>query len=315
MAGAFLALKYPPCGAWAAATLHQHLGIASSSPLAWWGASYLVLRLLSVGFDFLAGTLPHTSFWGFTYYALFPPAFLAGPLERLAPFQARTPLSHALLNHAAWRIGRGAFKKFVLADTLALVSLSPQLAQDVTSPWAAWALAYAYAWRLYWDFSGYSDMAIGAGQILGVRLPENFDRPYQKNNLIAFWNAWHMSLGAWFRTYVFLPFSRAGLRRKWPAVNALGQVLTMTLIGAWHALTPNFLVWGLWHALGLIVVRAWMRRTGAWGRRLGQRKWRRALLSALAWGFTFHYVVIGWVFFALPDLESSGRFLRVMFGR
>ena len=116
----------------------------------------------------------------------------------------------------------------------------------VASPMAV--LLYAYAWRLYLDFSGYTDIAIGLGRLFGVRLPENFERPYLKPNLTTFWNSWHITLAQWFRAYFFNQLTRALRSRPRPLPAALiiliGQVGTMLLIGLWHGVTWNFVAWG-----------------------------------------------------------------------
>ena len=107
------------------------------------------------------------------------------------------------------RIMIGIFKKFVVADSLARFALSVQLVNDAQTSAGLWVLLYAYAIRLCFDFSGYSDIAIGLGRLFGINLPENFDRPYIKSNITTFWQSWHMTLSAWARFYVFTPLSRS----------------------------------------------------------------------------------------------------------
>ena len=110
--------------------------------------------------------------------------------------------------NAGTRLVIGLFKKFVLADLLAVISFNDLLVDYVRRPGWMWVFLYAYAFRIYFDFSGYTDMAIGMGRLLGVRLPENFAAPYLKPNIALFWNSWHMSLTQWFRSYVFNPLAR-----------------------------------------------------------------------------------------------------------
>jgi len=268
----------------------------------WLGFSYLALRVLALLIDFWYERLPPLRFDELLIYVLFPPAFLAGPIDRAERFvtDLRQPLPPDVW-YAGKRLAMGVFKKFVLADLLALVALSPALAPDIKSAGGAWLAVYLYALRLYWDFSGYSDMAIGLGLLVGIKLPENFDNPYLKTNLAQFWRSWHMSLTDWFRAYVFLPISRWLLRRKLPISEYLiAQVLTMTLIAAWHGLTPNFLLWGLWHAGGLYIQRLFGGRV--------------ALPAFLGAALTFHFVAVGWVFFALPTPTMSLEILRKMVG-
>ena len=128
-----------------------------------------------------------------------------------------------------------------------------------------WLFLYAYSFRIYFDFSGYTDIAIGMGRLLGVRLPENFAAPYLKSNIALFWNSWHMTLTQWFRSYVFNPLTR-GLRSAstpppmWLII-LVTQASTMVLIGLWHGITWSFAAWGMWHALGLFIHNRWVSLT------------------------------------------------------
>ncbi|MBK9750312.1 MAG: hypothetical protein IPO91_26555 [Chloroflexi bacterium] len=138
------------------------------------------------------------------------------------------------------------------------VSLNPTIADQITSLPGLALFLYGYALRLFFDFSGYSDIAIGIGILFGIRLPENFNRPYLKTNLTAFWQSWHATLSAWARAYVFSPLSRAMIKRKWNAVlNVLiAQLATMIVIGLWHGIAWNFLLWGVWHGFGVVRAQA-----------------------------------------------------------
>jgi D-alanyl-lipoteichoic acid acyltransferase DltB (MBOAT superfamily) len=302
-----LALGQTLAGAWG-----EDTRLISSQNLIWLGFAYFILRLLSL---LLEAQGPHPQMRGgeFLLYAFFPLTWLAGPIDRpgrfVANWRARAGLSPERFGEGGGRIALGLGKKFILADSLALIALSPSLAADVEGPAGAWLILYAYAWRLYWDFSGYSDIVIGLGKWAGLDLPENFASPYAQTNLAAFWSRWHMSLTDWFRAHVFLPLTRALLRRKWPLSEFLaGQLITMLLIGAWHGITPPFLLWGVWHALGLYGYHLWSNWSRPWAGRGG-------ILGRLAaWAITFHYVCLGWVFFALPDLDSIRAFMPKLLG-
>jgi D-alanyl-lipoteichoic acid acyltransferase DltB (MBOAT superfamily) len=209
------------------------------------------------------------------------------------------------------------FKKFALADSLALIALNPQNAAQASSgPWL-WVLLYAYALRLYLDFSGYTDIAIGLGRLMGIQLPENFTAPYLKTNLTGFWNSWHMTLANWFRAYFFNPVTRA-LRsgRSLPlwAILLIGQLGTMLLIGLWHGITVNFAIWGLWHGAGLFAHNRW----SDWIRpRLpgpGEEPRLGWALALGGWFLTFHYVVLGWIWFVIPEPGAALRFFERLFG-
>jgi len=300
----------------------QDASLAAAIDLRWLGFSYLAFRLLHVLRDFQLGKAHNFSLSEFTIYTLFFPTLTAGPIDRSQRFMSDLRSSPALTSGALLdggkRILLGVFKKFVLADSLAIISLSPQNAPQVTSSGWLWALLYAYSFRIYFDFSGYTDIALGLGRWMGFRLPENFTAPYLKTNLTAFWNSWHITLAQWFRAYFFNPVTRA-LRSSslqltvWLIILA-GQAGTMLLIGLWHGVTWNFAAWGLWHAAGLFIHNRWSE----WLRpRLSGVEERPGLFLALklaSWLLTFHYITLGWVWFALPDLSLSLHVIKKLFG-
>jgi alginate O-acetyltransferase complex protein AlgI len=285
--------------------------------------------------DYQGGKLPAYGLGDFVTYALFFPAVTAGPIDRSQHFQqelnkasqASSPLpapsrlpvvDWSMVIPSAQRILWGIFKKFVLADSLALIALNAQNAVQVRSPIWTWILLYAYALRLYFDFSGYTDVALGLAGLLGIRLPENFDRPYLKENLTSFWNSWHITLAQWFRAYFFFPLTRALRSRpqKLPvwAIVLTGQMATMLLIGLWHGVSWNFIAWGAWHGAGLFVHNRW----SDWSRprlaSLEERPRLRALFGLGGGLLTFHYVTLGWVWFALPQINLSLQVFYKLFG-
>ncbi|HLY24866.1 MAG TPA: MBOAT family O-acyltransferase, partial [Aggregatilineales bacterium] len=181
-----------------------------------------------------------------------------------------------------------------------------------------WIMLYAYAFRLFFDFSGYTDIAIGIALLAGIHLPENFSAPYLKRNITAFWNSWHITLATWFRNYFFTPLSRAlmatRLRSRRMLIILIAQVSTMVLIGLWHGIALNFVLWGAWHGLGLWLHRWQVDHSQGWDAYVAKRpRLARAvhLGSVLA---TFHFVAIGWVFFALPDPALIGKTLAGLVG-
>jgi D-alanyl-lipoteichoic acid acyltransferase DltB (MBOAT superfamily) len=294
---------------------------AAFTDLRWLGFSYIAFRLIHVLRDKQMGRLPELSLPEFATYVVFFPALAAGPIDRAERFTQDLRNDVSLTQDetliAGQRIFLGLFKKFVIADTLAIIALNDALATQVRTAGWMWVIMYAYAFQIYFDFSGYTDIAIGIARLAGVRLPENFAAPYLKANLTQFWNSWHMSLTQWFRSYFFNPFNRwmRGLKNlpAWFMI-LLGQVATMLLIGLWHGITLNFVFWGLWHGMGLFLQNRWSdyfrtRYPGA-----GQDKRLQPLLQIGGIFLTFHFVALGWVFFALSQPALSWRVFLKLFG-
>jgi alginate O-acetyltransferase complex protein AlgI len=308
----------------------QPAEFSSALDITWLGFSFLAFRLMHVLRDYQNRRLPAYSLESFVSYALFFPSYVAGPIDRsqrwigeLEKTQSTTGLQapkEQAANTVAGlqRILLGAFKKFVLADSLALFALSPQNAAQTTSTAWMWVLLIGYTLRIYFDFAGYTDIAIGLGRLMGFHLPENFDRPYLKHNLTAFWNSWHMTLAQWFRAYVFNPLTRA-LRmrpRKLPTwlIILLGQTCTMALIGLWHGITWNFLIWGLWHGLGLFTHNRWSEWIRPRFADPTDGSFTSKALSLAGWLATFLYVALSWVWFALPTPALAEQVFRKLFG-
>jgi D-alanyl-lipoteichoic acid acyltransferase DltB (MBOAT superfamily) len=293
---------------------------ASAADVRWLGFSYLFFRLVAALRERAAGKLPAMSLREFITYALFAPAWIAGPIDRperfLRDLRADYRFNLADVTEGGRRIALGASKKFVLADLLALFALNEVNAAQVRGAAWAWLLLYAYALRIYLDFGGYSDIAIGLARICGIRLPENFDRPYLKPNLTQFWNSWHISLAQWFRAYYFNPLTRALRVRGWhvPAIILTGQLSTMLLIGLWHGITWNFALWGIWHGLGLFVHNRWADFAKAHIALPSERPVLQRMLNLIGVALTFHFVALGWVWFALPDLGLAWQMFGALFG-
>ncbi|WP_158848238.1 MBOAT family O-acyltransferase [Saccharothrix deserti] len=231
-----------------------------------------------------------------TYIAMFP-QLVAGPIVRYREIadQLPQPRMHRLDDIAAGfpRFALGLCKKVIIADSLApMVDACFATPADEMTTAVAWLGAVGYTLQLYFDFSGYSDMAIGLGRMLGFRLPENFARPYSSVTITEFWRRWHMSLSRWFRDYVYIPLggNRGGVVQTYRNLT-----IVFVLTGFWHGANWTFLVWGLFHG-GLLVLE---RRFG-WDSApvtTRARIARRALTMLL--------VVIGWVFFRSADLGTA----------
>ncbi len=319
----FVFLKLPALTTWASQALrslnHQSTKLASALDLRWLGFSYIAFRFLHTLRDRQTGRLPVVTLGEYVVYIIFFPALTAGPIDRIERFigDLRKPLALTSedVGIAGKRLAVGLFKKFAVADGLALIALNATNAMQVRMAGWGWILLYAYAFQIFFDFSGYTDIAIGLGRLLGFRLPENFNAPYLKPNLTQFWNNWHMTLTQWFRAYFFNPVTRAlrSGKKKLPiwGIILMTQVATMVLIGLWHGMTVNFVLWGLWHGLGLFVHNRWSEITRV--RFTSLAAGMQKALNAGGTLLTFHYVALGWVFFALPDPVTSFHFLKVLF--
>lgn len=322
----------------------QTPNLATAFDIRWIGFSYISFRLIHVIRERILGKLESVDLRTFVSYVIFFPSIVSGPIDRLEHFssdfrkaeQTATPgfamlalpipLSKGAIRfYVRWDISLvnalqylllGLFKKFVLADSLALVALSPANALQVREAGWLWLLIYFYAFQIYFDFSGYTDIAIGLGLLLGVRLPDNFSSPYFKPNLTQFWNAWHISLTQWLRVYVFNPLIRTLRSRKVPSVQSLfiGQVTTMAIIGLWHGVSWNFLLWGLWHGIGQFIQNRWSDWVKPWFNEHTPSPLQATGLNAINVFLTFHYVALGWLWFLLPSPSLTGQVFLRLFG-
>jgi D-alanyl-lipoteichoic acid acyltransferase DltB (MBOAT superfamily) len=251
-------------------------------------------------------TQPAPNYLVYLCASSFFPTTLAGPITRLSTLwpqidNAGRTLAPADGGHALFLIGLGAMKKFLIADFLAdqLVNRvfdTPKLYSSAE----VLAALYGYAFQLYYDFSGYTDIALGSALLIGIKLPPNFRRPYSAVNVADFWRRWHISFSNWLRDYIY--FSLPGLRSRWKALAYLNLVVTMAIGGLWHGLNWTFLIWGLLHGLGLAAVRGWQAWRG--------RNPSPGLLARFGGRLlTFHFVLLAWIFFRSPTVEAARDFL------
>ncbi len=233
---------------------------------------------------------------------------VAGPIKRFqnfAPQLRRFAHVHSLQAAAGvYRVLMGLAKKSIIAD-----SMTP-LTQPLLTPGAPygtgdyWLGALAYSVKIYFDFTGYSDIAIGLAELLGFRIVENFDRPYWARNISNFWQRWHISLSSWIRDYLFIPLG--GSRRK------IGRVLfnltiVMAIAGLWHGASWHFVVWGLFQGAGLAIHRAYSLTVP---KALLARLGASMPLHYVSVAATFVFVTLGWVLFASPSLAAAGTVYR-----
>lgn len=268
------------------------------------GISFYTFQELSYLIDIYRGNAkPQQRLLPFALYISMFPQLIAGPIVRYVDIEAQ------LLNRvmSMRKFGQGVMyfivgfaKKVVLADSIgALYEQITALPIGSFSVSTAWVGCLAFAFQIYFDFSGYSDMAIGLGKMFGFEFRKNFQYPYIAKNIGEFWRRWHISLGTWFREYVYIPLGG----NKCPASrHLLNLLIVWALTGLWHGAQWNFLVWGLYYGVILILERY------VWGRALGR------LPAFVQHIYTFVLVLIGWVFFFSPSLGAAMDYLGVMFG-
>lgn len=322
----FVILKTEPLAKAASHWLRDWQGqptqLARAAELEWLGISYVAFRLIHTLRDRQTGQLPPLTLREYSTYVIFFPAFTAGPIDRAERFvkdlQVLPGLDATQLVQGGMRIAIGIGKKFVIADSLAYLALNATKASQASSTAGLWVLLYAYTFQIYFDFSGYTDIAIGIGQLFGIKLPENFNQPYLKRNIALFWQSWHITLSQWVRFYVFSPLSRYLLMRKHkpsPTMLALvGQLTTMLVIGLWHGVTWGFVAWGLWHGFGLFIHKVWSDRTRPYYLKLRDYPRLGQALGILGIIITFQFVTLGWVWFALPEIGTSWDVFLDLFG-
>ncbi len=281
------------------------------------GISFFTFTQIAFLVDAYRGLAREYSFIHYLLFVSYFPHLVAGPIihhkEIMPQFEAaetyRVRLDFVAVGLTLFTLGLA--KKVLLADTYGEWA-SPvfDLARDGEKPqfFVAWAGALAYTLQLYFDFSGYSDMAVGLSLLFGVRLPFNFDSPYKARNIIEFWRRWHMTLSRFLRDYLYFPL---GGNRKGPARRYANLMATMLLGGLWHGASWTFVAWGGLHGLFLVVNHGWQRlalRLG-WSPMAPSR-----FRSALAIGITFACVVCGWVLFRAEDFGSARALLAGMAG-
>jgi D-alanyl-lipoteichoic acid acyltransferase DltB (MBOAT superfamily) len=275
------------------------------------GISFFTFQQIAYLVDVMRGAKVERDIVSYTLFVSFFPHLIAGPLvhhaEMIPQFKrARSGRSSVLAARGLAIFAAGLFKKVVIADNLAQF-VTPVFAHldaggGVTTPWA-WLSTLAYTLQIYFDFSGYSDMAIGLALMFGIRLPVNFRSPYKSGSIIEFWRRWHITLSRFLRDYLYIPLggNRLGEIRRYQNL-----LVTMLLGGLWHGAAWNFVIWGGLHGLYLCINHLW-------------RAWRgdtpaSTPAKALCWAVTFFAVVIAWVFFRARTAAGAWQMLGSLFG-
>lgn len=267
------------------------------------GISFFTFQAIAYLTDVYRGTVPaERGLLRLTLYMAFFPQLLQGPIVRygdFAPALADRRENSADAAAGAVRFCFGLAKKVLLADALGQIADGAFAAGDRLTVGLAWLGAIAYTLQLYFDFSGYTDMALGLGRVFGFRLPENFNYPYIARSASEFWRRWHMTLSFWFRDYVYIPLGGNRCSKGRQVVNLL---VVWLLTGLWHGSAWNFVLWGLYYAVLLMGERF------LWGRALDK------LPNPLRHVYALVLITVGWVLFRSSGLEQVGEMVSAMFG-
>ena len=279
-------------------------GKSLSLPVAPVGISFYTFSAVSFLTDVYRGKTPAPkNFIDLALYLTFFPKFISGPIVPYADFEkelrARTA-DAALTEAGITRFTVGLAKKLVLADSLALTfnAVAALPAGDLTVT-HAWLGLFTYAFMLYFDFSGYSDMAIGLANACGFHFNENFDHPYMAVGVTDFWRRWHISLGRWFRDYVYIPL---GGSRQGQAKTVRNLAVVWVLTGLWHGAAWTFVLWGVYHLVLLLLEKFVFAGL------------KKKLPKAVTIALTFILAVLGWVPFFSPSLSYAGTYLLRLVG-
>ncbi len=264
------------------------------------GISFYTFQSLSYTIDVYRGDLaPRRNLLDYALFVAFFPQLVAGPIVRAAEFFRELDhprhFTEKQIAYALILIAFGYIKKVVFADSLALAADPVWNDISGSSPWAVALAVYAFAFQIYFDFSGYTDIAIGIAMLFGFQFPKNFDYPYIATSVQEFWRRWHMTLSRWLRDYLYISL---GGNRRGVSLTYVNLMLTMLLGGLWHGASWNFVIWGALHGSYLVFERLVLNRIPGWQSEL-------LPMRLLRWLLTFHMVCFAWIFFRASDLSSS----------
>lgn len=273
------------------------------------GISFYTFQSMSYVIDVYRKTsTAHAGLLEFASYVTLFPHQISGPLVRhntIVP-QLENANTYFFNSDNFWRgcsfFIFGIAKKILIADRLA-VAVDPLVHNiDFISNSEAWLAMLGYTFQLYFDFSGYSDMAVGLGLMMNIHFPQNFNSPYKSKSVTEFWQKWHMTLSSWLKDYLYISL---GGNRSTPLKTYRNLILTMTIGGLWHGANWTYVVWGLLHGMALATERLFKNRGLTWSHRPG--------LARLSWALTFLFANLTWIFFRAPNLNSAQIWLSKIF--
>lgn len=267
------------------------------------GVSFIVFQMISFEADNYSGKIQKRGIIEFFLYIFLFPQVIMGPIVRYSDIECAMYQRNSKFAEDVEGIRRfimGLAKKVLIADQLSKISATMFEASVTGLPTEyAWIGIVCYAFVIYYDFSGYSDMAIGLCQYFGFHIRENFDYPYISCSIQEFWRRWHISLSSWFRDYVYIPLggNRKGI---WRTYRNLGIVFLLT--GIWHGANWTFMIWGIWHGFFMLIER------------MGLGKILNKIPKVFGHVYCLSIVLVGWVFFNANDLASALIYLKCLFG-
>lgn len=239
----------------------------------------------------------------FTGYVTMFPQLIAGPIVRYSDIEHEINHREITLTKMSDGVSiflKGLAKKVLLANNIGMIWTSIKALDYATLPTlTAWIGILAFTFQIYYDFSGYSDMAIGLGKMLGFEFPPNFEHPYLSKSITEFWRRWHMTLGSWFRSYVYIPL---GGNRGGTLKTIRNLLIVWALTGFWHGASWNFMFWGLYFGVIIVIERFFLL------------KHLQKLPKLIQWAYSFLLIVLGWVLFEMNSLSSIGSFMSALFG-
>lgn len=267
------------------------------------GLSFHTFQAMSYTIEVYRGNQPpEKSIVTYALYVMFYPQLVAGPIERpqnvLHQLHEYKTYNWENVKEGLARMLWGFFKKVVIADRLAMAVDYVYGAQESVSHWSLIVAAVFYSFQIYCDFSGYSDIGIGAAKVMGIRLMENFNQPYLSSNITTFWSRWHISLSTWFRDYVYIPL---GGNRKGELRRRINVFIVFILSGLWHGANWTFVAWGSLHGVFVTLLRGKKTIAG------------KTLVNALLIMVNFALVTLLWVFFRSPHISDALQFLTGIF--
>lgn len=276
------------------------------------GISFFVFEFIHYISDVYKGSQPIKSFVNFALFASFFPTQIAGPIKRFQDFipqlSALSRFDWATFDEGFNLIIFGLFKKVIFADNLSAVVQSAFQTPTLLSSVDTWMAVYAFAFQIYFDFSGYTDIARGSALLFGYKVPLNFNLPYLASSIADFWHRWHISLSTWLRDYLFIPL---GGSRCSKIFNYRNLFITMVLGGLWHGAAMHYVVWGAYQGIMLIAHKEVqnLMKSFAWWQQLTKTKAFHVFSIVL----TFHVVCIGWVFFRAENMNTAFEIIKRLF--